>query len=253
MKRLAFSWDGGSIKASTAGCIERAPRLSRDTGQPAIGWHRRRVNGCLARKSLFFASVAYVGLYRGETLRKERIMKKLLIIALVSIVAAAAFALPPVPPVPWVGQAVTVDIDVLMDIKPVAQLTLGNTVIKLEPVDGTVNYVGEAGPDLPLLQSNVPVTVTGLIVPAAPLVAPDVDGTGGGLGWAISLQGSGDAITPANWEYPTSSADYDPAYIGAGVGVPVAVLCVSPDLTQRPQGDNQVVAVVELTVMPRPQ
>jgi hypothetical protein len=184
-------------------------------------------------------------------------MKNLVIIALVAVFAAAAFAVPQVPSVPWQGQEVTVNIPVYMDIKPVAQLILNGSEIKLEPVEGTVDYVGVADP-MPMVKCNVPVTVTGLIIPAAPLVAPNLSGTTGLPGWGISLQGAGNGFQPANWAFPSQSADYDPAYmldIGAdpvnGVGVPVAVLLVSPDLTQREQGDKQRVATVELTVKPR--
>lgn len=161
-------------------------------------------------------------------------MKKLLIMALLSIAAASVVA---APPTPWVGQPVSVEIPVMMDIQPVANLDLRGSTIKLEQVDGSVNYVGEADPQ-PLLTSNVPVTVDATVTPVAPLVAPQAS-------WGVALQGTGWGTNP--------SVDYDPAYIGiSGVGVPVAVLVENPDLTQRPQGTDQRVATVILTVSPRP-
>jgi hypothetical protein len=148
--------------------------------------------------------------------------------------SAMAFALPPTP---W-GAEGQIQIPVTMDIVPVASLNLNAAVIKLLPtVGGDVgDFSGCANPK-PLLQSNVPVTVLADVEPVAPLVTNDAN-------CYVAIQGQ-------PWD-STSAQDYDPAYISSGVYIPVCVLFRNVDMAMRPEGLNQRVGTVILTVTPTP-
>ncbi len=168
-------------------------------------------------------------------------MRKLQILSIVAIVALLSSVSIALPPTPW-GAAGEIQIPVVMDIVPVASLNLNGAIIKLVPTvgGGVGDFSGCASP-LPLLQSNVPVTVTATVVPVAPLVTDPCD-------CYVAIQGQDWAKSPPFGA--GSINDYDPAYIASGVGIPVCVLFRGVDMSQRPQGLNERVGTVILTVTP---
>jgi hypothetical protein len=162
-------------------------------------------------------------------------MKNLMIIATVLILAASAFAGPP-----WVGPGCVEEIPVYMDIQPVASIALNNAEIKLEPVNGTIDYAGVTlPPNQPVLTCNVPVTVSADTVGVAPLVS---------TAWQTALQGN-------PWSAPgnpsgISAINVDPP--ATPFILDVAVQALNVDMTVRPQGLAARVATTTVTVVPRP-
>jgi hypothetical protein len=159
-------------------------------------------------------------------------MRTLRIFAVVAMFSTMAFALPPTP---W-GAAGQILIPVVMDIVPVASLSLNGAVIKLaSTVGGDIgDFSGCANPQ-PILQSNVSVTVLAEVEPVAPLITNDAN-------CYVALQGQPWGLT--------SAQDYDPAYIGSGVHIPVCVLFRQVNMAARPEGFDQRVGTVILTVTP---
>jgi hypothetical protein len=164
-----------------------------------------------------------------------RTLRILSVIAIFAMLSTMAFALPPTP---W-GAEGTIYIPVVMDIVPVASLSLNGAVIKLAPtVGGDVgDFSGCANP-LPRLQSNIPVVVVATVEPVAPDVT-DQDNC------YVAIQGNDWAASPIG-----SIQDYDPEYIGGGVGIPVCVLFRHVNMAMRPEGLNERVGTVTLTVTP---
>jgi hypothetical protein len=162
-------------------------------------------------------------------------MRNLRILSIVAIVAMLSSVSIALPPTPW-GAAGQILIPVVMDIVPVASLSLNGAVIKLAPtVGGDVgDFSGCANPQ-PILQSNVSVTVLAEVEPVAPLVTNDAN-------CYVALQGQ-------PWDF-TSAQDYDPAYIGSGVHIPVCVLFRQVNMAARPEGLDERVGTVILTVTP---
>lgn len=161
-----------------------------------------------------------------------RKLQVLSIIAIVAMLSSVSIAAPPPPPWSALG---SIEIPVVMDIVPVASLSLNGAIIKLEPaVGGNIgDFMGCANP-LPMLMSNIPVNVTATVF----LVAPDVT-THDDI--FVAIQGY-------DWDNPSGPWLYDPAYIGNGVGIPVCVLYRNVNMAIRPEGLNERVGTVMLTV-----
>jgi hypothetical protein len=165
-----------------------------------------------------------------------RTLRILSVIAIFAMLSTMVFALPPTP---W-GAIGTIYIPVVMDIVPVASLSLNGAVIKLEPVVGgdVGDFSGCANP-MPVLQSNIPVEVFATVEPVAPDVT-DQDNC-----WVV-IQGDDHGN---DWSH-LSMADFDPEYIGGGVGINVCVLFRKVNMAMRPEGLNERVGTVTLTVTP---
>lgn len=164
-------------------------------------------------------------------------MRNLIIIAAVLVLAASVSAINP----PWIGPGCVVDIPVVMDIQPVASIALNDAVIKLEPVNGSMDYTGVTlPPNQPVLTCNVPVTVSAQTEGVAPLVT---------ITWNTALQGN-PWSAPGGNPGPPSVINVDPA--ATPFILDVAVLAQNVDMTVRPQGLAARVATTTVTVVPRP-
>jgi hypothetical protein len=168
-----------------------------------------------------------------------RTLRILSVIAIFAMLSTMVFAAPPLPPTPWSAIG-SIHIPVVMDIVPVASLRLNGAIIKLYPTEGgdVGDYSGCASP-MPVLQSNIPVEVWATVEP----VAPDV--TSHDNCWVV-IQGDD---WGNDWDH-LSRADFDPEYTAGGVGINVCVLFRHVNMAMRPEGFNERVGTVTLTVTP---
>ena len=175
--------------------------------------------------------VAYLG--------KERKMKKLVIVALVSVIATAVFADP----------LAEIDFEVFVNIQAAATLTLnGDPRLELVPMTGSAtDYEGWLDPaSAPILIANVPVTVSAALVIADPfgaLIAPDL------ADWSVRVLGASD-WTPAN--IGPSVANYDTVVTEGGYPVTVGVRVTGSNMMNAGVEGETPVASVIMTVAPRP-
>lgn len=162
-------------------------------------------------------------------------MRNLMIIVTIAVLAASASAVPPV----WWAANATVDIPVVMDIGPVAQIALNGAQIELLPINGTAaDWEGFCPQALrPVITTNVRVDISGTVVPVAPLVCPNLGD------WKIALFGE-DYVAAPNASTITVDALLSPYPLG------IAVKAEDVDMTVRPIQDNARVATVTITVTP---
>ena len=127
-------------------------------------------------------------------------------------------------------------------------LNVDNAMVTLlqQPQPDTNFWVGVANP-LPIVQSNISISITATLDVVCPIIQTDA------TKWGIALQGmywsigSGSLTTTNTYVCTTGPLDLDPAYIGEGRGIPIAVFVKDPDLTVMPPGLSQV-ATVTLTI-----